>query len=689
VEHIVVMDQVVVLSLLIVFVVDNSSLVKVESVVQFWMGHMLSVECIVVVVWVILVLVLEGSGLIVLINHRVVVIGISLVVHWHVMTIYVLVVHTGVVSVHWVVSLEVHWQLMRDVNMVLDWLDPLLSDDSVWSLMVVWVQLSSSLEVALWVILVVDGVLLVLIWLTIVLGVESVVEDLVLWVMGLVVVDWQVMMGIDDLSVVNNWLLNLVVGVMVHWVVAHNIVVVWVLDLVMSMSCVVSGLSVMDWSVVSSLSVVSCCVMHWSVMSNSLVVGSGGMVSWGRVCGLLSVRPVAMGEVSVLINGILSLEVALWVFLVVDSVLMVLMWLYIRLRVVTVIQLVVSHVMDGVLHFSVSLVAWVGHNWVVMSSSVAMRHMSVVIRVLTVIIINNLVVSSVVVSGSVMVRAGSSVVMGLPLVSEFSIMMSFSVSNVMLFSVSLSWVGIKMRSNNLGVLVHLSVLEVLKLGSIFVGWLVDTEVWLWSVSGGWLGGLIVGVIVLTSVAVVVGLVLWDAVLLAEYTLEVEVELVLLNVVSSGELVLHASEGELVLLNVVSSGELALEIKVKLVGLNVIHASKLARDSLKAQFVGLNRISLSKFALDVKVNIELVGLNVVSSATELGEEFAVNLVFLLVVVSVVVVEVGSVVLSWDLMNWSVDLLLEDIVTVVMKVMSCGMGVVQLGVLPLVMNLVHKE
>ena len=141
-----------------------------------------------------------------------------------------------------------------------------------------------------------------------------------------------------------------------------------------------------------------------------------------------------------------------------------------------------------------------------------------------------------------------------------------------------------MRSNNL--FVDLSVLEVFKLGSVFAGWLVYTEVWFWGLSGCWLG-LLVRVEVLIPVAVVEGsverLVVRDAVLLAKFTLKVKAKLVLHDIVSSSELVLHSSEA-------------------KFIRLDVIHAPELAFHSLEAELVFLNRVSLSEFTLDVNVNI---------------------------------------------------------------------------------------
>ena len=83
------------------------------------------------------------------------------------------------------------------------------------------------------------------------------------------------------------------------------------------------------------------------------------MVSWG----ILSIRPVTVWEAGFLIDSPGSLEVALWVSLVVDGMLMPLVWVDIVIMVVVVIEFWVSLVVHVVVDIVMSLVVWVSHNW--------------------------------------------------------------------------------------------------------------------------------------------------------------------------------------------------------------------------------------------------------------------------------------------------------------------------------------
>lgn len=108
---------------------------------------MLSMCLVVMIVGLVLMLILEWSFFIMLINIGVVVISICVVVDRCVMSVFnVLIV---VVGVHWMVSFKVHWQVMTDINMMFYWLEPFLMDNGMGWNMVVGILSSGVMEIAL------------------------------------------------------------------------------------------------------------------------------------------------------------------------------------------------------------------------------------------------------------------------------------------------------------------------------------------------------------------------------------------------------------------------------------------------------------------------------------------------------------------------------------------------------------
>lgn len=119
----------------------------------------MSVSVVVVLIWLILVGMLVWSVLVMLIDNVVSIITISVSV--------LVIVSMGLVVLEGsVVGSQVHWHLVADVNMrVLDWLVPLaVLNRVVWRLVV---RLSSMVQVALMIVLVMDGALVPLLWLNI------------------------------------------------------------------------------------------------------------------------------------------------------------------------------------------------------------------------------------------------------------------------------------------------------------------------------------------------------------------------------------------------------------------------------------------------------------------------------------------------------------------------------------------
>lgn len=127
--------------------------------VKRWVAHVVSVSVVVVLIWLILVGMLVWSVLVMLIDNVVSIITISVSV--------LVIVSMGLVVLEGsVVGSQVHWHLVADVNMsVLDWLVPLaVLNRVVWRLVV---RLSSMVQVALMIVLVMDGALVPLLWLNI------------------------------------------------------------------------------------------------------------------------------------------------------------------------------------------------------------------------------------------------------------------------------------------------------------------------------------------------------------------------------------------------------------------------------------------------------------------------------------------------------------------------------------------
>ena len=105
-----------------------------------------------------------------------------------------------------------------------------------------------------------------------------------------------------------------------------------------------------------------------------------------------------MWIVSILVDGPFSLEIALWVFLVIDIMLVIWERCHIVSLVIFMAQFWMCVVMDVVVQIMVDVLMWVNHNWLrmVVCLMIGMRMMSVII-IFTVIIIVIAVMSSMVI----------------------------------------------------------------------------------------------------------------------------------------------------------------------------------------------------------------------------------------------------------------------------------------------------
>jgi len=150
-----------------------------------------------------------------------------------------------------------------------------------------------------------------------------------------VIVVWEWLHDLVSLVVrvrVDDWLL-------MHWVVLNLV------------DDIVQDWSVVDWGVMHNT------VVHWSVVNWHMV---HSWLDW-LVLSLL-VDPVALWQLGLALNPCLF-EVALWVNLVVNSVLLPLDWLDIVRVVVAVVELWVGLVVDSVVQVVVLLALWMDHHW--------------------------------------------------------------------------------------------------------------------------------------------------------------------------------------------------------------------------------------------------------------------------------------------------------------------------------------
>jgi len=139
-----------------------------------------------------------------------------------------LTVAMSVVRVGRTVSLKIHWHLVADVHVgVLNWFIPFLCVGGVVGRNVM-VRLSGMVQVALWVVFVVDGSLVPLYRLNISLCVITVVKDFVFWLVELVgdsmlvsVGGWHVVAAVGPVEVgmlpliVMNWLVVSIVFIII------------------------------------------------------------------------------------------------------------------------------------------------------------------------------------------------------------------------------------------------------------------------------------------------------------------------------------------------------------------------------------------------------------------------------------------------------------------------------------------